>query len=229
MTQAQRKESGAVTEKQQRDNLVLANQGLVYDQASKLKPKSRHRDFVEDLQGEGFRALVRAADLYDSSLGEFSTYATTAIRNEMIAFINKDALYKSREKQWPKQNSRDDNGNDDLEIPVDCIIDTPPDEHGLMLRNSVEAAMECLDARDRELIRLRYFEELTFQEIGYAMGFSLQNADAAIRRALAKMRDHVDPEILHERSSRTPIRKKGKDYSSPNTERLGDLLDKSGD
>jgi len=59
-----------------REQLITDNFGLVYSCASKLKPKSKHRDLVEDLHGEGFKALIRAADGFDFDHGgEFSTYA----------------------------------------------------------------------------------------------------------------------------------------------------------
>lgn len=209
-----------------REALISDNFGLVYALANQLKPKSRHRDLVEDLQGEGFKALVAAADGFDFDRGvEFSTYAHISIMREMRLFLARDAEFKKHEKQMPLQSRGDDVFT--TEPPIDVTIDTPPDEHGLMLRNSVETAMECLCDKDKELIRLRYFDQLTLQEIGNLMGYTLQAADQNINRALAKMKEHVDPEVLNQKSAHSPAPKKPKPTTY--SERLTDMLDKSGE
>ncbi|MGH2967617.1 MAG: SigB/SigF/SigG family RNA polymerase sigma factor [Solirubrobacteraceae bacterium] len=52
---------------------------------------------------------------------------------------------------------------------------------------SLESALECLGARDRQILRLRFHEELTQAEIGRRVGLSQMHVSRLIRQALARL------------------------------------------
>jgi RNA polymerase sigma-B factor len=54
---------------------------------------------------------------------------------------------------------------------------------------ALASALECLTDRDREILRLRFQEELTQSEIGARVGLSQMHVSRLIRQALARMRD----------------------------------------
>jgi RNA polymerase sigma-70 factor (ECF subfamily) len=55
-------------------------------------------------------------------------------------------------------------------------------------RLTVAAAVASLDARDRELVALRYGADLTAREIGELLGMQTNAVEVALHRALARLR-----------------------------------------
>ena len=60
----------------------------------------------------------------------------------------------------------------------------------MLLRDGIEA----LGARERAIVRLRFFEGLTQREIAERVGISQMHVSRLIRRSLEQMRDHVTGE-----------------------------------
>ena len=55
--------------------------------------------------------------------------------------------------------------------------------------------MRVLDAREREIIRLRFYEGLTQSQIAQQIGISQMHVSRLIRRALEKARSEIAPEL----------------------------------
>src|SRR4029079_11156144 len=62
-------------------------------------------------------------------------------------------------------------------------------EHRVMLRRG----LDVLGAREREIVRLRYYEGLTQREIARAVGVSQMHVSRLIRRSIDTMRDSIEP------------------------------------
>jgi len=62
-------------------------------------------------------------------------------------------------------------------------------EHRVMLRPGLAG----LGAREREIVRLRYYEGLTQREIARAVGVSQMHVSRLIRRSIDAMRDSIEP------------------------------------
>jgi RNA polymerase sigma-B factor len=62
-------------------------------------------------------------------------------------------------------------------------------EHRVLLR----CGLDRLGAREREIVRLRYYEGLTQREIARAVGVSQMHVSRLIRRSIDAMRDSIDP------------------------------------
>lgn len=70
---------------------------------------------------------------------------------------------------------------------VDAVADDPgPDPDR---RATVRAGLAALDARDRELVALKFFAGLTNAEIGRVVGLSESNAGTKLHRAVTKLRE----------------------------------------
>lgn len=65
---------------------------------------------------------------------------------------------------------------------------TTPDDDGAERRATVRAALATLDARERELIALKFNAGLSYAEIGAVLGISESNAGTRVHRALTKLR-----------------------------------------
>jgi RNA polymerase sigma-B factor len=62
-------------------------------------------------------------------------------------------------------------------------------EHRVLLR----LGLESLSDREREIVRLRYYEGLTQREIARAVGVSQMHVSRLIRRSIDAMRDSIEP------------------------------------
>ena len=62
-------------------------------------------------------------------------------------------------------------------------------EHRVLLRRGLDG----LGAREREIVRLRYYEGLTQREIARAVGVSQMHVSRLIRRSIDTMRDSIEP------------------------------------
>jgi RNA polymerase sigma-B factor len=62
-------------------------------------------------------------------------------------------------------------------------------EHRVLLRRGLDG----LGEREREIVRLRYYEGLTQREIARAIGVSQMHVSRLIRRSIDSMRDTIEP------------------------------------
>jgi RNA polymerase sigma-B factor len=60
-------------------------------------------------------------------------------------------------------------------------------------RLAVESALPCLNAREREVLRLRFAEELPQTEIATRIGCSQMHVSRLLRRSLEKLREQAQP------------------------------------
>jgi RNA polymerase sigma-B factor len=72
------------------------------------------------------------------------------------------------------------------------------EEQGFALaedRATLERLMSVLSARDREVLRLRFEEDLTQSEIGERIGVSQMHVSRIIRHAIAQLQDAASPDV----------------------------------
>jgi RNA polymerase sigma factor (sigma-70 family) len=70
-------------------------------------------------------------------------------------------------------------------------------EHQRMVRQQIEQVLNKLTAKQKEVIYLRYYEGLRFEDIARNMNLSVKACYKLMGRALATMREHIfDPMIL---------------------------------
>ena len=120
---------------------------------------------AEDAVQEAFCELSRAAARDTALLN--AAYVTTIVRNECYSTLRK------RRRERP--------GDHPLLEPVAGGADA--DE-----RLILEAALRQLPAEQREVIYLKVFEGMTFQEIGERCGCGLNTAASRYRYALGALR-----------------------------------------
>ena len=138
---------------------------------------------LEDLIQSGYLALVEAVDSYDPAAGAaFSTWLMYHLRK---AFYEATGCRTQRERNEPLNNSLS------LDTPLtddagsDVLMDVIADPAGLQWRESleesmwkknlqeaVESALSTVPERYREILRLRYWEDMTLDDIGDLRGIS---------------------------------------------------------
>jgi len=171
----------------------------------------------EDAEADGHLGLLRAAELWDEASGyAFSTYATRWILQHVIRGAWHARLIKLPDYGTPAEKEvwaagsavkclsgvgraskngrlgpiRGDDGNPWLE-GLPCPRTDP--EAGLAAaltaerRDALRDAMRFLPAKDRELLRLRFEENLTLDEAGARFGVTRERARQVQERALRRL------------------------------------------
>ena len=86
------------------------------------------------------------------------------------------------------------------------VVDSQIDDPGRELefaeqREKLRAAIECLNEREQYLIKMYYFEGVTFERIANELGVSKQRVSQMHSRAVRLLREHlgdivVEPEAM---------------------------------
>jgi DNA-binding CsgD family transcriptional regulator len=63
---------------------------------------------------------------------------------------------------------------------------------GAMVRQAVEEAVTTLPPRQKQLIKLAYFSDLSNREIAQGLGITVNSVERGLREAIARVSDHVE-------------------------------------
>ena len=149
------------------------------------------------------------ADLYRATFADVYAYVATIVRDRAAA---EDVTAQAYERAYKKRRSYDaSRGNERAWIfgiarnaaldelrrrkRTATLVAEPPDEvlvahdEVAIRRATVRAALERLDARDRELIALKFHGGLTNAELAEVLGTSESNAGTRLHRAVTKLRE----------------------------------------
>lgn len=144
---------------------------------------------AEDLAQEVFLRVYRAREAYQPD-ARFATWLFTIAHNVASNAIRK--LSQRKEIQV-------DSGDSQAKVSLDALAKA---SSGFMpsrrldrqeLSQVVKLAMNCLNERQRTAILLSKFENLSYQEIGEAMGLTVKAVKSLLSRARLNLRDALQP------------------------------------
>jgi RNA polymerase sigma-B factor len=134
--------------------------------------------------------LSRTLDQLTTELGRSPTIAELAAaagveEEDAIDALDSMNAYSTRSLHAPFDDDSDDSlseklGTDELgyaEVEDGAIVD---------------AGLDALDARERQIVELRFFHELTQSQIASEIGISQMHVSRLLRRALATMRGRIE-------------------------------------
>lgn len=155
------------------DRLYRSNRDDVYAYAAGLL---RDRAAAEDVTATAFERAYRKHASFDPRKGNARAWLFGIARNAAL-----DELRRRK-------------GNATLAIdPVDAEgIATVHSVERNEMRLVVAAALQKLDARDRELVALKFFAGLSNAEIARVVGVSESNAGTKLHRIVNKLREACD-------------------------------------
>ncbi|MCZ2357537.1 MAG: RNA polymerase sigma factor [Bacteroidia bacterium] len=139
---------------------------------------------VDDLLQEGMLKIYQQviSGKYADD-GRFLSWASRIIRN---LAIDKYRNQKSKQHLW---------GNEDLLVAQKAIHSDSMPEEQLMyqeLAETISCLLNQLPKSQREVVHLRFFEELSFREIAEQTGTNLNTTLGRLRYALKKLRTLLD-------------------------------------
>lgn len=160
-----------------RDRILTSNLALIRALASRLAPDADSR---EDLIGVGNLALLRVVDRFDVRYGfRFSTYATTAVRREMIAAMRKRWRDAARVTATP-----------------DVEPHSPEPEGGVFDAEQlgmVRQMLHVVPAREREILEARYGlgvggKVVSYRKLATRFGISPERVRQLVERSFGRIR-----------------------------------------
>jgi RNA polymerase sigma factor (sigma-70 family) len=151
-----------------------------------------NRDDAEDITMEAFSKAFNSIDKYDQRYA-FSTWLFRIATNACIDFIRKKRLDTTSIDQTYENDKGD-------EIGIDYKSDAPTPEEKMMKNQravSVRGSLSKLDAKYRQLIELRYYEELSYEEIAEQLDLPLGTVKAQLFRAKDMLYKMIGDNIKH--------------------------------
>ena len=174
--------------------LVKTHLGLVSQMAKYLMKMNEHCDWMteDDLTGAGYEALVAAARAFDASReASFKTYATTCIKNAMVAEIRNMFPVKLNDKLTKKRLVRNDEPEGDAEVDELARLLEHWEWEQRKQHETVAEAMSGLTPDERWLIRCYYgfdSDPMTLQDIAGLLSVSPQAVHKRMKRVHDKLR-----------------------------------------
>ena len=199
-----------------KDNLLQENSGLIWSVVGRF----RGRGEPEDLYQIGAIGLLKCIEKFDFSYDvKFSTYAVPMILGEIKRFLRDDGTVKvsrslkelawrakrlqeaamqeeSRELSLQELAERLEVEKEELVLALESTKDVESlyasvDGNKVMERLSLMEALEHLDAKQRQIIILRYFQDRTQADVARCIGISQVQVSRIEKRVLSELRRHL--------------------------------------
>ena len=148
--------------REQRDAIFAYAMGLLRD-----------RDAAEEVTAQCFERAYRKRRRMDTARGEARAWLFGIARNAAL-----DELRRRKRQAVPT----------DADLLAEVVEDDRDEIGAADRRMVVRAALDRLPARDRELIALRFFAELSNAEIGEVLGISESNVGTRLSRVFSSLR-----------------------------------------
>lgn len=137
----------------------------------------KNKSDADDLTIEAFGKAFKNIHQYTPNFA-FSTWLFKIASNNCIDFLR-----KKKANTISLEGQSDDSGN---EIPLAIQADIPDPEEDLIKKQKaklMQSVVEKLKPRYRELVRLRYFKEYSYEEIAQEMDIPIGTVKAQLFRA----------------------------------------------
>ena len=156
-------------DKDQKAQTQLINSFWV-DVFSFVMNKVKDENDADEITVSVFSKVLNKLDLFDPSF-QFKTWILTIAQNTIIDFWRK----KSRENEDPDANLQDLK-NEFARSPEELLISEEDQQKIIKI-------IETMDAKNQDIIRLRFFEEKSIKEIAEELNLSVANTKVRIMRA----------------------------------------------
>ncbi|HSF55105.1 MAG TPA: sigma-70 family RNA polymerase sigma factor [Algoriphagus sp.] len=138
----------------------------------------RDADDAEDLTMEAFAKAFRNLERFKKDY-TFSTWLFRIATNNTIDFIRKKKL-----KTMSLNNTLSDDSGNSVNIDVEDDDNNPQDQYIRSQRiDMVRIFVDKLPAKYRKLVQLRYFDELSYEEIAQELDKPLGTVKAQLHRS----------------------------------------------
>ncbi len=134
-----------------------------------------NHDETEEVVSEAFFKAAKAFDRFDEDKASFSTWVCTIARNVAFSRIRT----RRRRDVWTES-----------ELDTDLSTIAAPEEEPAFddAAQTAQKLLAVLSDEERELVYLKYYQELSNKEIAAQLGMNASTVGTKVSRAIAKMR-----------------------------------------
>ena len=178
-----------------RNALEIENQLIEEAKVSPEKFAVIYDRYVEQIYRYVYRRVGEQAVAEDLVSQTFYDALSHLKSYKFIGFPFSSWLYKIAHNnvlRWYRSNSRQSRVDiEEISELADVASDLEQDIDAHTEQLSLKEAMDKLEYEEREIIRLKYFEEISNIEIGHIMGISANNVGVKLYRALKKLKQLI--------------------------------------
>jgi RNA polymerase sigma-70 factor, ECF subfamily len=158
----------------------LCDFGRLYDRYVKaiyrfIYYKTHHKETAEDLTSKTFIKALSKFNSFEAEKGNFTTWLYQIARNTVIDFYRTKKNNLNIEDIWDLSDYKD----------------IERDAHISQQLEDVKKHLNTFSAEQREIIILRVWEDLSYQEIAQITGKTEENCRVSFSRAIAKLRSSI--------------------------------------
>lgn len=144
------------------------------------------REFVKDCIQDMFVNLWKM----QQSAGSVATGAVSNVRSYLLVALKTRILRELSKKHVTHQSMLSDEYSFSVEFSSDLrLID---EEHEIYQVRKLEGVLNSLSGRQKELIYLRFYQSLSFEQIAEVMNLSRQSVYNLLQKSLGSLRKHYD-------------------------------------
>jgi RNA polymerase sigma-B factor len=185
----------------ERRRLIEAHLPLVGRLATRFAGRGERAD---DLAQVGALAVVRAVDRRDPARGELHAYVARCVEGEMRRHLRDRASVV----RLPRRARQE--GATGAVVPLDeDAVAATVDPEELLDRALVASGARALDDRERRIVLLRFFCDLTQTEIASELHLSQPQVSRLLGGAMAKMRRRLESGTLWNDARAATLRANG--------------------
>lgn len=142
---------------------------------------------LQELNSASMSAIdALAMDLQRSpTVSEVAEYLDISV-DQVLEAIHAGTFYESAPLERPSTDGESTNGSDHALAVDDRSLDLVED------RQALAPGLQTLSQRDRQIVRLRFFDELTQSEIAERVGISQMQVSRILRSAIAEIRNNLE-------------------------------------
>lgn len=114
-----------------------------------------------------------------------------SVKNYLYKSLRNLLFRKMKNQQRFSNIETDDDYPFNFEVAFDTLI--IEDESEKALQKKIKTAIQTLPARQQEIVYLRFYEGLSYEEIADIMGLNINSAYKLLYKAIAKLQEKIKP------------------------------------
>lgn len=136
--------------------------------------KVLHKETAEDITSDVFLKALEKINTFDSSKASFATWLFTIARNRVTDHFRRSKEAGNREDIWDIASS------EDIEERANSKY----------IYGQLQQHMCSLPVLQREMLMMRFWQDMTYAEIAEILGKSPGSVKVAVGRSIKKLKEH---------------------------------------
>ena len=178
----------------EKEKLVLNHIYLADKIAVQMFSKLKNKYSLDELKSSAYLGLIDAAEKYEVDNNKpFENFARKRIKGSILDEVKDDKRYNVKRgvpHEQPIQSLNSSSCKEDEKSMqfIDLVQAKEDYLNDLLIKNEIEKMLMCLDHREKEIITMYYFRNLTQQEISEFIGLKQPAVSKIIKRAIKKIK-----------------------------------------